>query len=64
MNVYPIGRVNTKNIKETSEGHLMADLKKQINHTSGAHRKKKMHQIFFFFRQTQLSVQMFYNMNI
>lgn len=27
----------------------MADLKKQINHTSGAHRKKKMHQIFFFF---------------
>lgn len=66
MNIYPTGRVDTKNIKETSEERLMGALKKHVDHT-GAYRKKKkkkMHQIFFFFRQTQLLVQMFYNMNI
>lgn len=61
MNVYPTGRVDTKYIKETSEERLMGALKKHVNHT-GAYRKKCTR--FSFFRQTQLLVQMFYNMNI
>lgn len=32
----------------------MGASKKHVNHTSGADRQKKKHQIFFFFRQTQL----------
>lgn len=66
MNIYPTGRVDTKNIKETSEERLMGALKKHVDHT-GAYRKKKKKKctrFSFFFRQTQLLVQMFYNMNI
>lgn len=40
MNIYPTGRVDTKNIKETSEERLMGALKKHVDHT-GAYRKKK-----------------------
>lgn len=54
MNIYPTGRFDTKNIKETSEEHLMGALKKHVNHT-GAYRKKKMHQIFFFSSNTTFS---------
>lgn len=53
MNVYPTQRVDTKNIKETSEERLMGALKKHVNHT-GAYRKK-MHQIFFFSSNTTFS---------
>jgi len=48
MNIYPTGRVDTKNIKETSEERLMGALKKHVNHT-GAYRKKKNAPDFLFF---------------
>lgn len=46
MNVYPTGRVDTKNIKETNEERLKGALKKQVNYT-GAYRKKNAPDYFF-----------------